>query len=227
MRSYSLSILVLFGISITAVAQQNIPDLRRTSLKAASPSDEIVRVDVNHDGRPDILERWWNGKRVRWLDENNDMLPTDTRGDQVGDVLQVDKNGDGLYDGPLDLNIKWADDDGDGKPDLQAFVTQSPEWGPDKWSTNESHWMVFIDLERDGVLGWLGWEKFDFASHNWGYTGSNDWPPDYNGNALFLKIHRPPQSLPDPRLNWENPFAFFDFDNDGVSEMALRWLDPG
>jgi hypothetical protein len=24
--------------------------------------DEIVRLDINHDGKPDILERWWNGK---------------------------------------------------------------------------------------------------------------------------------------------------------------------
>ena len=39
-------------------------------------------------------------------------------------------------------------------------------------------------------------------------------------------MHRPPQSLPDPRLNRENPFAFFDFDDDGASEMAIRWLDP-
>jgi hypothetical protein len=61
---------------------------------------------------------------------------------------------------------------------------------------------------------------------SWGYTETCDWLPDYNGNAVFLKVHRPPQSLPDPRLNWENPFAFFDFDNDGVSEMAMRWLDP-
>ena len=53
-----------------------------------------------------------------------------------------------------------------------------------------------------------------------------DWLPDYNGDAVFLKVHRPPQSLPDPRLNWENPFAFYDFDDDGASEMAIRWLDP-
>src|SRR4030095_7726441 len=182
MRSYSLSILVLFGISITAVAQQNIPDLRRTSLRAASPSDEIVRVDVNHDGRPDILERWWNGKRVRWLDENNDMLPTDRRGDEVGDVLQVDKNGDGLYDGPLDLNVKWADNDGDGRADLQAFVTHAPEWSEGKWNASETHWMVFIDVERDGVLGRLDWEKFDLGRDNWDYTGVSNWRPDYNGD---------------------------------------------
>ena len=201
-------------------------DLRKTALKSTSPSDEIVRLDINHDGKPDILERWWNGKRVRWLDENGDMLPTDTRGDQVADVMQIDRNGDGLYDTALDINIKWADNDGDGRADLQAFVTQGREWSNGKFDPGNSHWMVFVDVEHDGVLGWIDWEKYDLDNDNWGYTGVTDWLPDYNGNAVFLKVHRPPQSLPDPRLNWENPFAFFDFDKDGASEMAIRWLDP-
>jgi len=201
-------------------------DLRKTALKSTTPSDEIVRLDIDHDGKPDILERWWNGKRVRWLDENGDMLPTDTRGDQVGDVMQIDKNGDGLYDSETDINIKWADNDGDGRADLQAFVTQGREWSNGKFDPAESHWMVFIDVEKDGVLGWLDWTKFDFGNDNWGYTDKTDWLPDYNGDAIFLKVHRPPQSLPDPRLNWENPFAFYDFDGDGASEMAMRWLDP-
>ena len=213
-------------LTATTLAQQNIPDMRKTSLKSQTPDDEIVRLDINKDGKPDILERWLNGKRVRWLDENGDMLASDTRGDQAGDVMQIDKNGDGLYDGPNDINIKWADNDGDGRADLEAFVTQSPQWGPDKWSASESHWMIFIDVEKDGVLGYLDWTKFDFGNDNWGYTGTSDWLPDYNGDSIFLKIHRPPQSLTDPRLNWENPFAFYDFDNDGVTEMAMRWLDP-
>ena len=217
-------LLVLAGSS--SFAQHNKPDWRKSALKSTTPSDEIVRTDIDHDGKADIIERWWNGKRVRWLDENNDLKATDTRGDQVNDVLQIDKNGDGYYDGPLDINVKWADNDGDGRADLQAFVTQGREWSQDKWNASESHWMVFIDVEKDGVLGWLDWEKFDFSNDNWGYTGITDWLPDYNGNAIFLKVHRPPQSLPDPRLNWENPFAFFDYDNDGVSEMAMRWLDP-
>ena len=213
-------------LALILLMQNSNIDLRKTALKSTTPSDEVVRLDIDHDGKPDILERWWNGKRVRWLDEDGDMLPTDTRGDQVGDVMQIDKNGDGVYDSATDINIKWADNDGDGRADLQAFVTQGREWSNGKFDPAESHWMVFIDVEKDGVLGWLDWEKFDFGDDNWGYTGCCDWLPDYNGNAIFLKVHRPPQSLPDPRLNWENPFAFYDFDGDGASEMAMRWLDP-
>jgi hypothetical protein len=221
-----LAVQLALLIAPSIVAQQSKPDWRKSALKSTTPNDEIVRLDIDKDGKPDILERWWNGRRVRWLDENGDLSSTDTRGDRVNDVLQIDKNGDGYYDGPLDINIKWADNDRDGRADLQAFVTQGREWTESKWNAGESHWMVFIDVEKDGVLGWLDWEKFDFGNDNWGNTGTTDWLPDYNGDAIFLKVHRPPQSLPDPRLNWENPFAFYDYDNDGVSEMAMRWLDP-
>ena len=225
MKAY-VTVVALLLLAGHSLAQNNITDLRKTALKSTTPSDEIVRVDIDHDGKPDILERWWNGKRVRWLDENGDMLATDTRGDRVGDVMQIDFNGDGIYDGALDINIKWADNDGDGRADLQAFATQGREWANGTYNPAESHWMVFIDVEKDGVLGWVDWEHFNFGDDNWGYTGATDWLPDYNGNSVFLKVHRPPQSLPDPRLNWENPFAFFDFDGDGASEMAIRWLDP-
>src|SRR5205809_2455025 len=86
---------------------------RRSKLKSSKPDPtEIVRIDVDGDGDPDILETWWNGKRVRWIDENDNMKPTDRRGDMSGDSLQIDRDGDGYYDGPGDLNIKWVDDDG-------------------------------------------------------------------------------------------------------------------
>lgn len=199
------------------------PDLRRSEL-AGPPSDAVVRRDVDGDGRPDMLERWWNGKRVRWLDENGDLRPTDARGDRVADVLQVDMNGDGYYDGVGDQSVKWADNDGDGRADVQAWSTQPPVWGEGgRYSTDESHWMLFLDVEKDGVLGWQDWTTFDFGPSHWAHTGPANWKPDYHGDALFLKIHRPPQALPDPRLNWENPFAFYDTDGDGLTEMAHRW----
>src|SRR5215211_8115784 len=136
-RRYSLAALLVLSLAASTLARQAGGDLRRTALKSQSPSDEVVRLDIDKDGRPDIVERWWNGKRVRWLDENGDLSATDTRGDQVADVMQIDKNGDGIYDSALDISIKWADNDGDGRADLQAFVTQGREWTNGKWNPGE------------------------------------------------------------------------------------------
>ena len=146
---------LLIAISPTVGAQQSsrslVPDLHKSALKSTTPSDEILRIDIDNDGKPDIVERWWNGKRVRWLDENGDLLPTDTRGDQVNDVLQVDKNGDGLYDGPFDLNVKWADNDGDGKADLQPPVIPPPQRSPRKRNPPRAP-KNFLHPQ-----GWEGW----------------------------------------------------------------------
>jgi hypothetical protein len=157
-RKIRIFIRVICAAYLLLLATTGNIDLRKTALKSTTPSDEIVRLDIDHDGKPDILERWWNGKRVRWLDENGDMLPTDTRGDQVGDVMQIDKNGDGLYDSELDINIKWADNDGDGAP-ISSVRHARSRVVQRQVRSRESHWMVFIDVEKDGVLGWLDWQS--------------------------------------------------------------------
>jgi hypothetical protein len=212
---------LLGSIVLTALAAASAPrDWTKTALAGAEPSAEIVRLDIDGDKKPDVLERWWNGKRVRWLDENGDMTPTDTRGDQVSDALQIDIDGNGSYDGPEDHNIKWGDNDGDGQADVQAFAINSGPGG----GVRGAHWMLFIDVEKDGVLGWEDWKTFDFAC--WDYTGRMAWLPDYHGDSVFLKMHASPHLIEDLSLNWENPFAFYDPDRDGVSEMALRWLAP-
>ena len=119
-------ILVGLVFSSVAFAQQqaclretDASSPRKSKLKSEKQDDEIVRADPDGDGDPDVLEAWWNGKRVRWIDENDDMKASDVRGDTSLDALQVDRDGDGYYDGPEDLNIKWADDDGDGRADVQ------------------------------------------------------------------------------------------------------------
>ncbi len=213
----------LLSCALPSAAAQT-DNLLNSALKSKTPDDEIVRLDIDADDKPDIVERWWNGKHVRWLDENGDLRRDDTRGDQVADVLQIDVGGDGAYDGPNDVNVKWADLDGDGIPDFQAWVLHPSSFDSATARWPHGHWMIFQNFDKRGVLGWMDWEKYKFDC--WGYTGRGNWLPNYHGNSVFLKIHAPVFALNDPRLNWENPFAFYDFDNDGVSEMAMRWLDP-
>ncbi len=70
-------VLLLIGVCGTGAAQTPRPaDLRRTALTSSGPSGEIVRWDIDGDGKTDVVERWWNGKRVRWLDENGDLVQT-------------------------------------------------------------------------------------------------------------------------------------------------------
>jgi CubicO group peptidase (beta-lactamase class C family) len=188
---------------------------RASVLRHATPLSTVFRMDIDGDGRPDVLERWWNGKRVRWLDENRDLLATDMRGDMMGDVLQVDMDGDGFYDGVKDISIRWLDHDHDGVPDIQTIAHNA-----DTLEGGGGHWMVFINHDNRGVLGWIDWQNWNFDC--WGYSDACNWLPNYH-NGDFLKIHHSPHSLQNPSLNWENPFSLSDLDDDGVSEMAQRW----
>lgn len=212
---------------------------RKSKLTAPAPKAgdqtpaEILRTDVDNDGDPDVLEHWLHGKRVRWLDENDDMKSTDARGDQVMDAMQVDRDGDGYYDGPGDINIKWVDDNGDGRPDVQLFAA-NPAADARSVRSGLSHFMVFVDVDQDGVNGFIDWTDFEFNRANWRVPPTTspthtipppNFSPDYMGNTIFLKQHYPAWVFTDIRLNWENPFAFYDFDNDGVAETSIRLLD--
>ena len=209
---------------------------RHTWLRSATPDpDEIIRKDIDGDGKPDVIETWWNGKRVRWLGEGGTMKWTDTRGSMSNDCLQIDRDGDGFYDGPGDINIKWVDEDNDGRPDMEIF-SANPAPGATESHGGLSHYMIFIDDDHDGVLGCMNWQTFEFGQSNWEVAASPatapwrpqpppNFLPDYHGNATFMKQHDPPWVLTDPRFNGENPFLFYDTDGDGCTEMSIRLDD--
>jgi hypothetical protein len=84
------------------------------------------------------------------------------------------------------------------------------------------------------VNGYIDWQDFEFRQANWRVPPTTsptitipppNFSPDYMGNAIFLKDHRAPGSISNPEYNWENPFAFYDYDNDGVSELSIRLLE--
>src|SRR5437762_369338 len=93
-----------------------------------------------------------------------------------------------LGPGPSDEIVR-EDIDGDGQADVQAFAISKNAAG------QGAHWMLFIDVEKDGVLGWVDWETMRLE--NWAYTGRNAWLPDYNGDSIFLKIHADPAKIDD------------------------------
>jgi hypothetical protein len=194
---------------------------RKSALGA--PSDQIIRTDLDKDGDPDVLEAWLNGKRTRWFDENDNMRDTDALGDRQGDSIQIDRDNDGYYDGPSDINLAYIDDDSNGRPELEV-VAMNPTTTQTTIRSSASHYMIFEDVDGDGVFGCLNWQTYEFDC--WGVDEKDpNFKPDYNGNSIFLKEHAPAWSLVDPRYNWENPFVFYDWDNDGCTEQAVRYCD--
>jgi hypothetical protein len=219
--TFSLSLLVF---PVLTAAEM---DWHRSALSSDKPNDEILHLTIGGAAKPNVLERWWNGRRVRWLDEGGTMQPDDRRGDLINSVLQVDLNGDGAYDGDGDLTVKWCDTNGDGVPDVQAVVVSPSGWNEQKKTyANQGQWAVMLNHDRRGAMWWIDWEKFDFHHACWDKTGECAWLTNYHGNNDFVKAIHAPHLMTDPRLAWECPFSFYDEDGTGVSKMTIRWAAP-
>ncbi len=189
----------------------------------ASRRDEIFSSDVTADGKPDIIERWWGGRRVRFFDEGGTFKPDDAFGDTVNGAMQVDVDGDGYYDGPSDYNIKWADRDGDGIADIELYNSNPKTGHPGVFGPSGAVFYMSIDPDNTGMLADLDWNDMTVDWTRWD-TPTN-WRPNYHGNATFIKEHAPIWSIENPEYSWENPFMFFDPDGDGLSEVSVRVAD--
>jgi hypothetical protein len=199
-------------------------DWQRSALTGSKPDDQILRLTIGTGDKPNILERWWNGKRARWLDESGTMQSDDVRGSLVNSTLQLDMNGDGFYDGDDDIDVRWCDTNGDGVPDFQAIVLLPGRWDEKaKRYRFNGQFATMRNYDQRGVLWWLDWTNINYHTAWWDTTGTCAWLANYHGNNDFTKHLFAPHLMDDPRLSWENPFSFFDEDGDGVSEMSVRW----
>jgi hypothetical protein len=179
-------------------------------------------IDLDKDGDPDLLKAFINGLPVLWIDDDDDMNWGDLSGDIDNDCLMVDKNGDGNYGHYADVYIDWVDNNGDGNADMQIYAEYADESRKDR-AGGPGHLMLNIDLDRDNIMNYIDWNNFHVRG--WLHDGQADFYEDYHGKTFFLKIHTSPEKINDPRLNWENPFLFYDPDNDGLTEYAIRLLD--
>lgn len=179
-------------------------------------------VDLNGDGSPDaIYSITRDSIPVLWLDDNGNMTWNDLEGDTSSDCLLIDRNRDGVYGGHGDLIIDWVDLDEDGKADMQIVVEYPPRKAEEVWPNG--HYMIVLDTDKDDIFNYIDWNSMQIRS--WDKSGICDFYMDYSGQSAFLKIHASTYNMRDVRLNWENPFLFYDEDGDGLSEMAIRLVD--
>lgn len=190
------------------------------------PSDlkSIERIDLDKDGDPDVIKYTiCDSIPVMWVDDDDDMKWTDIEGDMDSDCLFIDKNKDKKFAGPWDLSIDWNDENNDGIADMQ-FVIENDNPNQSNvfdWSSNLM--MIIDDGEKDGCFNYVDWNLM--VIRPWEHNGHSNFFTDYLGNTLFTKMSVSSFRMADFRFSWENPFIFWDFDNDGMSEMALRMLD--
>ncbi len=179
-------------------------------------------IDLDNDGDPDVLRSiTYKDIPVQWIDDDDDMKWTDLEGDTDNDCLMIDRNRDGKYGSYGDLIIDWISADG-VKADLQVVVENDAEENKLKpWGGGHFMWM--IDTDNDNVFNYIDWNTFGLRA--WMHNGVADFFKDYNGKSAFMKMHSEPAKFNDTRLNWENPFLFYDPDKDGLSEMAIRLVD--
>lgn len=227
-RMKYLNIFLLFLFSFGLYSQENNEywnnKLQVVSFRLPPPPVDYKPklVDSNGDGKPDVIYSVTRDNiPIMWIDDDMDMVWTDLEGDTKNDCLLIDRNRDGIYGGQGDLIIDWVDIDNDGKADMQIVVEYPLERTNEVWPNG--HYMIVMDLDHDNIFNYIDWNSMQIKS--WDKMGICDFYTDYSGQTAFMKIHASTYNMHDLRLNWENPFLFYDEDNDGLSEMGIRILD--
>ena len=178
--------------------------------------------DLNGDGKPEaIYSMTGDSVPILWIDDDRDMKWTDIEGDMDNDCLLIDRNKDGIYGGDGDLVIDWVDSDNDGKADLQIVMDYPAVHATEVWPNR--HVMILLDTDKDNIFNYIDWNTYQIKS--WNKSGRAAFYTDYSGQSAFTKMHVATYNMGDLRLNWENPFLFYDPDKDGLSEIAVRLLD--
>ena len=227
MQRYLLSFVLT--IALFAQTQGQKPAFRNGQLDVVltpfrlpiPKSNSVTYIDLDKDGDPDVLRAILpNGIHIQWIDDDDDMKKGDFEGDMDSDCVMLDLNQDGSYSGEKDLMVDWSDEDKDGKADWQCIVDNAEKDYTGKWT---SHYIWFWDADQDGEFGYIDWNHLGFEG--WDHDGRANFFTDYNGKSMMLKVHITTRNIKDLRYNWENPFLYFDKDNDGLTEMAMRMVD--
>ena len=175
--------------------------------------------DLDGDDDPDVIHSVTiRDTPIMWIDDDDDMTNDDYEGDTDSDCLLIDINKDRNYCGINDAAFDWIDTNADGNPDMQLYVDNAP-----KGTRRGPHYMWMIDADNDNIFNYFDWNTFRIRA--WLHEGNSNFIEDYSGQSVFLKSHGTTDQMNDLRFNWENPFLFFDHDDDRLTEVALRAVD--
>ncbi len=185
------------------------PDLV-AELGKLKPGERLER-DRDGDGKADALWYFDTAKRhtvtpllVLVHDEDGDLAETG-RGDRDSDCYFWDHGADGF----IDIVTDYQDDDGDGDVD-QMGIFYDKNWKDDK--DDITVWWS-VDIGDDNLL-WYD------VNGNY-YQPLCQWRTHFGGNELFYQFRLTEED--EKWVNvWEDPFAFYDPDGDGCSEMVIR-----
>ena len=181
--------------------------------------------DLDGDGRPEVLRAVWHGKDCIWISDDRSMTRRDVMGRFHGSYcVLVDVDGDGIHDGPHDFVYQAVDLNHDGVPDYEIYNASEVEklvfsFQPNKPAETEGYYK----------LSFLDWDHFCYANEQ-EYTGWAWYRMGVHGNGCFHNTRRAwgdttGASDASPRLAWENPIAWYDFNDDGYSDMVVRCAD--
>jgi hypothetical protein len=201
--------------------QASVSLLTPFRLSLPEPGKPVEYIDLDGDGDPDVLRTsTLHNIPVQWIDDDDDMQEGDPEGDMDSDCLMIDRNKDGRYGSGHDLIIDWNDEDGDGQPDMQVVADNA---GLDDRGRFHAHYVWVLDTDHDQIFNYIDWNTFQFEG--WEHGGRCHFFEDYMGQSIMLKSHTSTFNLKDVRYTWENPFLFYDLDQDGLTEMAIRLTD--
>ena len=230
MNRLSICIVMSIGLffwGISSVSHAQMKSVKESCISSfrmplPPPGFKPKLEDLNGDGKPEaIYSMTGDSVPILWIDDDRDMKWTDIEGDMDNDCLLIDRNKDGIYGGDGDLVIDWVDSDNDGKADLQIVMDYLAVHATEVWPNG--HVMILLDTDKDNIFNYIDWNTYQIKS--WNKSGRAAFYTDYSGQSAFTKMHVATYNMGDLRLNWENPFLFYDPDKDGLSEMAVRLLD--
>ena len=219
-------LLVTVCFSFTILSAQNF-GIKNSLIRSFKPEFTSVpkTEDLDNDGDPDLIySTIFDSISIIWIDDDDDMKPTDREGDLDNDCLLIDRNNDGIYAGPGDISLDWVDNNSDGIADMQVVVENTRTDIKSYWDWS-SNYMWIIDPEQDETFNYVNWKELVLRC--WEHYGASQFYEDYHGQTLFQKAHLPSYRFSDLRYSWENPFLFYDPDSDGLTEIAIRLEDVG